>query len=310
MATVASGTDIGPGALKRRRRACVEGFKLTLSDGRIMSGRRWDGPVADTLVLLHGLMDSSEGWNEICDRVGGRRIAFDLAGFGDSDPLDRGSIAGYANDVVEGLQTLGVQRFTLVGHSLGGAVATAVAEMIPDRIDALVLLAPAGFGRIRLAEAISVPIVRNIAQLAMPMALSSRMVVTAGYMAMVANRRSPADDTVQRIVDQGGRLVDGAREATRAVVEAGRSRQGFHRRRVRYDGPVFAVWGDRDRIVPVDHRHAVGRAFDNPQVAVWTQMGHHPQHERLDDLLELLERAKSAARSTPTGTIVKQARAA
>jgi pimeloyl-ACP methyl ester carboxylesterase len=275
-----------------------------------MSVRLWDGPVAETVVLLHGLLDSSEGWNGVCDRLGGRRIAFDLAGFGDSDLPDKGSVAGYAQDVAEGLEQLGVERFTLVGHSLGGAVATALAETLSDRVEALVLLAPAGFGRIRLAEAISVPIVRNIAHVAMPMALSSRLVVTASYKAMVANRVSPTPDTIQRVLDRGGQLVDGSREATRAVVEAGRSRQAFHRRRVRYDGPVFAVWGEHDRLVPVDHRHAVARAFGNSQVAVWAGMGHHPQHERLDDLLELLERAKSAGRPELERAVLKQARAA
>jgi pimeloyl-ACP methyl ester carboxylesterase len=310
MAIVASATSIAEGAPKRRRRVGADVFELTLSDGRAMSVREWDGAGATTtMVMLHGLLDSSEGWNELADRLSGRRIAFDLAGFGDSDAPLRGSIAGYAKDVLEGLQKLGVDRFTLVGHSLGGAVATALAEMLGDRVEALVLLAPAGFGRIRLAEAISIPVVRNLAEAAMPIALSSRMVVTAAYMAVVANRRTPTDDTIQRVLDRGGRLVDGAREATRAVVEAGRARDAFHRRKINYAGPVLAVWGDRDRVVPVSHRHALSRAFANSQVVVWAGMGHHHQHERGDDLLALIERAL-AARAKPVRASSRQARAA
>lgn len=47
---------------------------------------------------------------------------------------------------------------------LGGAVATALAELMPERVAGLVLLAPAGFGRIHLAEAVSLPGVRHVVQ--------------------------------------------------------------------------------------------------------------------------------------------------
>src|SRR5437588_6230239 len=104
--------------------AAVE--SLRLSDGRRLCVRQWRDHSEPTLVLLHGLLDSSEGWARVCEVVGGRRLAFDLPGFGHSEPPERGSLAGYAEDVAEGLGRLGVERFTVVGHSLGGAVAAAV----------------------------------------------------------------------------------------------------------------------------------------------------------------------------------------
>jgi pimeloyl-ACP methyl ester carboxylesterase len=277
----------------------AEEFTMVLGDGRAMGVRQWPGDGRDTLVFLHGLLDSAEGWDGLCSRLSGRRVAFDLAGFGNSDAPERGSIAGYARDVAEGLDALGIKRFTLVGHSLGGAVATALAEMRPAGVQALILLAPAGFGRIPLAEAISIPVLRNLAQAAMPVALSSRKMVTAGYKAMVADHHDPSRDTVQRILDRGPRLVNGAREGTRAVVEAGRALESSPRRRIAYAGPVFAVWGENDRLVPVSHRHALRYAFPDAQIAVWSEMGHHPQHERPDDLWKFVERARPARRLTP-----------
>src|SRR5664279_1010396 len=107
----------------------AEEFTMVLGDGRAMGVRQWPGDSRDTIVLLHGLLDCAEGWNGLCSRLSGRRVAFDLAGFGNSDAPERGSIAGYARDVAEGLDALGIKRFTLIGHSLGGAVATALAEM-------------------------------------------------------------------------------------------------------------------------------------------------------------------------------------
>jgi pimeloyl-ACP methyl ester carboxylesterase len=124
--------------------------------------RRWRGQEQGTLVALHGLLDSSEGWDALSAKLSGSIVAFDLAGFGHSDAPAQSSIAGYAQDVAAGLEMLGVERFTLVGHSLGGAVATAVAELIPDKVAALVLLAPVGFGRMHLAEAASLPVARQL----------------------------------------------------------------------------------------------------------------------------------------------------
>jgi pimeloyl-ACP methyl ester carboxylesterase len=70
----------------------------------------------------------------------------------------------------------------------------------------------------------------------------------------------------------------------------------FHRRRVRFDGPVFAVWGDRDRLVSPSHRSGVLTAFPKASIDVWAGMGHHPIRERFDDLLDLVKSALAAGR--------------
>jgi pimeloyl-ACP methyl ester carboxylesterase len=174
-----------------------------------------------------------------------------------------------------------VERFTLVGHSLGGAVAAALAELIPERIEALFLLAPAGFGRIHLPEAVSIPGLRNMVDAALPFVLANRLAVSAGYMAMVSNGRAPEHELIERVTRHGS-LAAGFREATRAVVAAGRSRNAFHRRRLGYRGPVCAVWGDRDRLVPSGHSNGVLTAFPHARVEIWRGMGHHPTRERFE----------------------------
>jgi len=283
---------VPPGWPEPAVKSCIATVEsLQLSDGRKLCVRRWPGSSPGTLVALHGLLDSSEGWTCLFDRMTCARVAFDLPGFGYSEAPPRGSINGYARDIAEGLNKLGVERFTLVGHSLGGAVATAVAELLPDKVDALVLLAPAGFGRIHLAEAVSLPGVRSVVQAALPFALSSRLAVTAGYLTMVTNGRAPERDVVDRVTSRAGALTPGAREGTRAVVDAGRSHDAFHRRRVDYHGPVFALWGDQDRLVPASHRHGLRVAFPQARIDLWRNMGHHPLRERFDDLIGLIHQA-------------------
>jgi pimeloyl-ACP methyl ester carboxylesterase len=267
---------------------------LRLPDGRALGLRRRDGG-EPALVVLHGLLDSAEGWTPVLDATGGSAIAFDLPGFGHSDPPPRGSITGYADDVAAALDLLGVRQFTLLGHSLGGAVATALAERCAERVTALVLLAPAGFGRIPLAEAVSIPGLRNLVRAALPVALSNRFAVAAAYRTMVvAGLSAPQRDIVDRVIARGSDLVVGAREGTRAVVTAGRAPDAFHRRTVAYGGPVFAVWGEHDRLVPPGHAAGVRAALPQASIEIWPGMGHHPLVERFDELLGLIRQAMSA----------------
>jgi len=286
-----SGAVHGTPRSRRRRRASVE--SLILADGRRLSFNRWPGD-GDPLVIVHGLLDSADGWTRLCERISVPVIAFDLPGFGHSEAVGRGSINGYARDLAAALTMLGVERFTLVGHSLGGGVASALAELMPSQVSGLVLLAPAGFGKIQLAEAASIPGVRRLVQSALPLLLSSPFAVTAGYRNMVTNGSAPDREVVERVVKRGRELVAGAREGTRAVVDAGRGRDAFYRRRIGYEGPVFAVWGDCDRLVPVSHRHGLKTALPQARIEVWYGMGHHPLSERFDELLAIINEAATA----------------
>ena len=95
---------------------------VALPDGRRLSLECWPGDGAP-LVLLHGLLDCAVGWKHLAGVMDRPCYAFDLPGFGDSDRPTRNRISAYAEDVQAALAALDVHDFTLVGHSLGGAVA-------------------------------------------------------------------------------------------------------------------------------------------------------------------------------------------
>jgi pimeloyl-ACP methyl ester carboxylesterase len=73
---------------------------------------------------------------------------------------------------------------------------------------------------------------------------------------------------------------------------------------------VFAVWGDRDRLVPVAHRTGVLTAFPHAQVRIWKGMGHHALQERFGELIEVLAQAAAAARSRKRHTVQPPRKAA
>ena len=267
---------------------------VELSDGRRVSLECWPGDGAP-LVLLHGLLDCAVGWNHLARMMGRPCYAFDLPGFGDSDCPTRNRISAYAEDVQAALAALDVHDFTLVGHSLGGAVATALAERLRDDVAALVLLAPAGFGRIHLAEAIQLPGVRTLVRHGLPLALMNPVSALGVYMAVVGNGHLPDPELVERLRKNAHRWAPGAACANEAITAAGRSRRAFYRREVDYRGPVLALWGEHDRLVPLAHRDGVMTALPQAQVSVWKRMGHHPQRERPRELGQFIEAACGSA---------------
>jgi pimeloyl-ACP methyl ester carboxylesterase len=260
---------------------------LVISSGRRVRVRCWTG-TGRPLVLLHGLFDDSEGWAEVARDTHRPCYAVDLPGFGASSLPSRPRVSAYAEAIVEALDHLDVDGCTLVGHSLGGAVATAVAER-SDKVWALALLAPAGFGHIRIAEAVSLPIVKNITEAALPLALVNPLTVTAAYATFVAHRRLPSKDLMDRVRRRAFSSGPGVRMAVEAIAAAGRSSRGFTGRQVAFHGPVAALWGEHDALVSPDHLPGLLKALPQAHAEVWPGMGHHPQRERPADLAEFIE---------------------
>lgn len=94
------------------------------------------------LVLVHGFLGGSAMWAGQIAAFAGQHdvICPDLAGFGDSAGLAApDTIGGHAVAVLELLDSLGIDRFALLGHSMGGMIVQEMARRAPDRIDRLIL---------------------------------------------------------------------------------------------------------------------------------------------------------------------------
>jgi pyruvate dehydrogenase E2 component (dihydrolipoamide acetyltransferase) len=262
---------------------------VRLPGNRRLTVRAWDG-VGEPLVLLHGLLDCSEGWESLVQRTTRPCLAIDLPGFGGSDLPEHARIDSYARDIASALERLAIRDCTLVGHSLGGAIAAAVADT-SDRVAGLVLLAPAGFGRIGLAEALTKPVIVDIATLALPLALVNPLTVTAAYSTFVARRRLPERDLITRLRRRAARAPLAVRAATIAIAKAGRDEP----RGGSFAGPVAALWGTHDALVPTTHAGRLREAIPRADVEFWAGMGHHPQRERPQALAHFVERTAAAA---------------
>jgi len=100
------------------------------------------------VVLLHGLSSYMGYWEHQIPELSNdhRVLALDLPGFGMSSRPDASyTPPWFASLVVDWMDDVGLESAVFVGHSMGGQVALTLALEHPDRVDALVLAAPAGF---------------------------------------------------------------------------------------------------------------------------------------------------------------------
>jgi len=116
-------------------------MRVTTDNGRRVEVK--DGGRGIPLLLLHGFPLSSEIFavmRPLVERVG-RVIALDLPGFGSSDAPEAGyTMDDLAGEAMRVADRLGLERFALGGHSMGGYVALRVAAHHRDRLTGLVLI--------------------------------------------------------------------------------------------------------------------------------------------------------------------------
>ncbi|WP_234009289.1 alpha/beta fold hydrolase [Deinococcus sp. NW-56] len=249
------------------------------------------GPPA---VLLHGIGRSLEDWSETVGPLAARHTVYapDLIGFGLTDKPDVPyTLAGLARFVRHYLGAVGETRpVTLIGNSLGGAVAAQFALLYPERTRALVLVGSAGFGQSVALTLRLVTVPRLGEVLLRPSPLSARRTVESLF-------HDPRHVTPERVrwAEHLGWQPGAARAFLRVARHLGAWR-GLHPewRRTLAGGlagrnlPTLIVWGDRDRIVPADHLEEARRIHPHAQVHLFPDTGHVPQIERAADFNRLV----------------------
>src|SRR5213079_2526907 len=117
-----------------------------------LHGHRVDYRVAGQgppVVLIHGMVNSSRHWQGVAEQLADRYtvIAPDLIGHGDSaTPRGDYSLGAHAAFIRDLLAVIGIDRASIVGHSLGGGVALQFFYQFPQRTERLVLVSSGGLG--------------------------------------------------------------------------------------------------------------------------------------------------------------------
>ena len=110
---------------------------IALRDGRKVQLEEYGDPAGAPALWFHGAFSNRlEAWclDAPARELGVRLLALDRPGMGGSDPLPGRTVTGYADDVAEVLDALGIEQAAVGGLSNGGMYAMAVASVLPDRV--------------------------------------------------------------------------------------------------------------------------------------------------------------------------------
>ena len=240
------------------------------------------------LLLIHGMLNNSRHWRAVAERLAERHmvIAPDLHGHGHSaGPMGDYSLGAHAAGIRDLLAGLGVERATVVGHSLGGGVAMQFFYQFPERCERLVLVSSGGLGRevsgpLRLAAAPGVEAL--LAGAASAPVLRALRMVDSPYAAAAHRALSSLDDAPSR---------RGFLWTLRSVIDLrGQKVCANDRLYLLEDMPTLIVWGGRDHTIPVDHGRAAQALAPGSRFELLDDARHFPHLEDPAGLAEAIER--------------------
>jgi pyruvate dehydrogenase E2 component (dihydrolipoamide acetyltransferase) len=210
----------------------------------------------DPVLFVHGYGGDKNSWLFVQEPIAADRAtyALDLPGHGaSSKDVGDGTIQTLAQAVLGFLDTLGLTRVHLVGHSMGGAVATQVAAdpAAAGKVASLTLISAAGFG-----PEINAGYLRGFAE------AESRRELKPHLLALFADpglvTRQLIDDLLKY------KRLDGVDQALRSLVqtlvEGDKSAVDVTAELASFGGPAVAVWGREDKIVPAANAAGLGTA--------------------------------------------------
>jgi len=270
-AVIEAGVPDDAGGAAELQTADVGGRKISYA------GAGEDGEV---ILLVHGYGGDRNSWLFLQEPLAAkyRVYALDLPGHGTSaKDVGDGSLGVLADAVTGVLDALSAGRAHLVGHSMGGAVALAVAARDPGRIASLTLIAPSGFG-----TEINVGYLRGFAD-----------AQTRRELKPVVGQLFADESLVTRqLVDDllGYKRLDGVDEALHALLGTlldGDAQRGDSAAALAAAGavPVTVVWGRADRVIPSAQAESVAGAVRH----VIDGAGHMPQMERPAEVQAAIE---------------------
>lgn len=270
-------------------RGSAPGQFVELSRG--VTHYEWVGPARGPVaVCVHGLTTPSFVWRGIARGLalmGFRTLIYDLYGRGYSDrPRGTQDRMFFLGQLQELLDHEGVTApVTLIGYSMGGSISACFAAAFPDRVDRLLLIAPAGMGlaRNKLMDFIArTPVIGDWLMLAIfPIFFRRGIKAEAaqhGEQPLVHEGQAQQLEYKRYIsavlASRRGILTDVLRDEHRAIHAAGI--------------PVLAIWGQQDSVIPASSIGSLAQWNRSAEHEVVAGAGHGLPYTHANEVIEAI----------------------
>jgi 4,5:9,10-diseco-3-hydroxy-5,9,17-trioxoandrosta-1(10),2-diene-4-oate hydrolase len=253
-------------------------------------------PDAPPLLMVHGWLSYRGVWRQTIEACQETHycIAVDLLGFGQSDKPKEAdySVQAQGQRILQLANTLGFDRFALIGHSLGGQIALCLASMLaPERITKLVDVA--GVVSARLMPSIERINYKWIALAAVFPRLYSLSRWSAHYRWGARSGFNTWFYDIEAIPFDEWAVDREMALQPSMHISAYKTGQAIHNLNLRahlarITAPTLAIFGRQDAVVPVSDGHLVEQHVPNSRLALIDQCGHFPMYERTQQYLDAL----------------------
>ena len=241
-----------------------------------------DGSGDQTIILIHGSgpgVTSYANWRLVIPKLAEkfRVIAPDMVGFGYSERPDdiEYSVQTWADQVVGLMDTLGIEKASLVGNSFGGGIALRIAPQHPARVDKMVLMGSMG---------VTIPIPEGLERVwgYEPSFENMRKVLD-----VFAYSRELVNDELAQVRYEGS-IQPGFQEAFSAMFPAPRQRWVEamctpEEEIAKLPHRTLIVHGREDKVIPVSTSLRLMELLDNADLSVYSHCGHWSMIERNAD---------------------------
>ncbi|MBC6417095.1 MAG: acetoin dehydrogenase dihydrolipoyllysine-residue acetyltransferase subunit [Rhodospirillales bacterium] len=227
------------------------------------------------VILIHGFGGDCLGWlfNQEALAEDRTTYALDLPGHGGSDKdVGEGKLGVMVQAVLAFMDDRGIAKTHLVGHSMGGAIALALAAEHVERVASATLLAPAGLGR-----EINMTFINGFIEQKRSRKLRPILELLVADPGMITN------DMVEEVIKF--KRLDGAVEALTRLRDGlfpGGEQESFPTDLLAgLSVPMQAIWGEEDQILPAAHAAVLP---DSVKVRKLPATGHLPHMERASEV--------------------------
>jgi len=239
---------------------------------------------AEPIVFVHGFISTNRWWQPTLDRLPGDTFhcySVDLRASGESEQIETGhTLAQYADDLDQFVDAIELQKFILVGHSMGGGVAMQYALNHQDRLKALILVNPLASSGTKIDQSITDWI---NAQQGHPEGI--RAILVGAF------ATPPGGEYFELLVTDATRWGPAIYFGTMDDM----ARFNVTDRLSTVNVPTLVTWGDKDTVIPFSPIVETYTSIPGCSLEVWHGVGHSGPIEIPDRFVELLTRFISEA---------------